>query len=151
MSAKLTTAVVALLLMGTLASAQTTGFPGFNDYTVNGLGSGSTSCTPISLTSPTSLDFEISATPGTTAYFMFSFFPCTPASILFPTCQGTTFDLRFPPIPYMAGPYLVGTSGTASYSVPLPPMITLTFATQVYLMCPFAPLSSQAYDVSVTP
>lgn len=45
----LLSALILPLALSAAASAQTTGMPGTNDFTINGLGSGSTSCTTLNL------------------------------------------------------------------------------------------------------
>ncbi|MCA9319595.1 MAG: hypothetical protein KDB53_02610, partial [Planctomycetes bacterium] len=64
---KLSQTMIALLLAGAGLSAQTTGFPFFNDYTINGSVSGSTSCTNVTIVLPSLLSFDVqTAGPGRT-------------------------------------------------------------------------------------
>ncbi len=95
-------ATLSVLLSAALATAQTTGVPGMNDYTVNGLGSGTTSCTTMCFPNGgLTLNLQVSAPPGAFAIVLFSLCPCTtcslpgPTNSCFPTipntaCGGTT-------------------------------------------------------------
>ena len=69
------TAALALALFAAPATAQTTGMPGMNDYTVNGALSGATSCiTPVvPLFVP--LTFTVSTLPGFPVAILFNFCP----------------------------------------------------------------------------
>jgi hypothetical protein len=67
---------LASFAMTTFALAQTTGVPGINDYTVNGLTSGSMSCTTQCNATPVNLNLAVSTVPGNIVIFAFSFCPC---------------------------------------------------------------------------
>ena len=62
---RMTAIIVACALIVTPAFAQTTGVPGTNDLTVNGNGSGATSCfVQTGFSGPTQYDFAITGIPG---------------------------------------------------------------------------------------
>ena len=68
----------AALLAITPVFAQTTGVPGMNDYTINSLGSGSTSCTSLCFPNGNvTLALNISAPVGSVCVAVFNFCPCT--------------------------------------------------------------------------
>src|SRR5262249_2236728 len=76
------------------AVAQTTGVPGINDYTINSLGSGSTSCTSLCFPNGNvTLGLNVSAPVGSFIVALFNFCPCLACSLPAPpnTC--------LPPIP----------------------------------------------------
>jgi hypothetical protein len=136
------------------AVAQPTGIPNFNDYTINGSTSGSTSCTFLPFTTPTVLNFQVSTSgPGNAAFILISAGPCSPNSIpTLATCQGTTFDLAtgFGISILFAGP--TTPAGTFNALLPLPPLPSIRFSTQAVIIdpaCGGLPLFSQAYQVSL--
>ena len=150
--------VLALLLCSPTLSAQTTGVPNLNDYTINGLGSGSTSCTPMGFITPTVLNFSVStASPGAFVFLLFSPGPCTPESVTMPTCSGTTFDLLLNPAPrLLLSGVSVPVGSSFQYDAPpitVPPVSPpITFSTQAVILDPICgtlPLFSQAYDVTL--
>ncbi|HGY92481.1 MAG TPA: hypothetical protein ENK43_15040 [Planctomycetes bacterium] len=147
-----------LILVATMfllpAQAQTTGIPGFNDYTIAGAGSGSTSCTALTFTSPVVLNFQVSASgPGLPVFAVVSNLPCSPGAFSPFTCQGTTFDLVFTPGIIVTPLGVTGPGGVVSVPVAVPPLITpITFATQCVVVdpgCAGLPLFTQAYDVFI--
>jgi hypothetical protein len=86
-------------------AAQTTGIPGLNDYTINGVVSGSaTTCLPMCFTTPTTLSLDVSTLPTNAVLFVITDCPCrlcaipwTPNACLpplppapFPPCNGGT-------------------------------------------------------------
>jgi hypothetical protein len=84
----LRTAALASFLAAT-GTAQTTGVFLTNDYQVNGLGSGSTSCTPMCFPGGgVTLNLSVFAAPGSFAIVVFNFCPCTACSMPAPanTC-----------------------------------------------------------------
>ncbi len=136
------------------AQAQTTGIPGFNDYTIGGAGSGSTSCTALTFTSPVVLNFQVSASgPGQTVFVVVSNLPCSPGAFSPFTCQGTTFDLVFTPGIIVTPLGVTGPGGIVSVPVSVPPLLMpLVFATQCVVQdpgCAGLPLFTQAYDVFI--
>lgn len=68
--------LLAALATASFALAQVTGVPGINDYTVNGLTSGSVSCTTQCNATPVNLNLAVSTAPGNIVIFAFSFCPC---------------------------------------------------------------------------
>jgi hypothetical protein len=63
--------------------AQTTGVPGINDFTVNGIGSGTTSCNLIVTPSPCVLN--VNTVPGMRVWFFFARgCPGTPGAMILP-------------------------------------------------------------------
>jgi hypothetical protein len=88
--------ILASLLAIAPALAQTTGVPGMNDYTINSLGSGSTSCTPLCFPNGgVTLGLNVSAPTGSVIIFVFNFCPClacslpAPANACTPTIPST--------------------------------------------------------------
>jgi hypothetical protein len=77
--------VLALSLSAVPLAAQVTGVPGINDYTINGLVSGSTSCTPICIPGPATLTLSVSTAVGNAACIVFNTCPCTPCAFPWPT------------------------------------------------------------------
>jgi len=72
-------------LFAAAATAQTTGVVGINDYTISGLGSGSTSCTPLCFPNGgVTLNLAVTAPAGSFAVVVFNFCPCTPCSVAAP-------------------------------------------------------------------
>ncbi|MCA9320852.1 MAG: hypothetical protein KDB53_08965 [Planctomycetes bacterium] len=145
-----------LLLVGVLVAgsteAQTTGFPGFNDYTITGLGSGSTSCTALTFATPVTLNFQIStAGPGRVVYLMASDLPCFPGTFTGFTCQGTTFDLIWTPSFFFTPLPLTGPFGFTGTSLAVPPLLApFRFSTQCAIIdpgCAGLVLFTQAYEV----
>jgi hypothetical protein len=75
------TSLSALVLLGS-AAAQTTGVVGSNDYTINSLGSGATSC--VNLCFPNGnvvLNLTVSAPLGAIGIVFFNFCPCLPCQL----------------------------------------------------------------------
>ena len=130
--------LLAVSLAITPALAQTTGVIGTNDYTVNGLGSGGTSC--VSLCFPNGnlvLNLALSAPLGTIAIAFFNLCPCLPCQLPGPsnaclppipaTACGLTnqsFDMDLsPPCGLPFSVTLVATSaGVYQATVPIPPL-----------------------------
>ncbi|MCB9882587.1 MAG: hypothetical protein H6834_12425 [Planctomycetes bacterium] len=148
---RLLTTTLLLAVLASPAMAQTTGIPGFNDLTINALGSGSTSVTTLTFVSPTTLNFQIQASgAGYPVVLMVSPFPASPFPTLpLLTCQGTQFHLRFPPTPIM----LPGsTGGGGAWNLAVPVGIPATFSVQGLIIdpsCTALLLFTQAYDVIV--
>lgn len=88
--------------------AQTTGVPGFNDLTVNALGSGTTSCSaPIVMAGGGLVNLSISTAPGVPAVYLFTpFCRCQPPFFPLPPSSSC-------PIPFTAG------GGTTNQSIDL--------------------------------
>ncbi|MGE3171631.1 MAG: hypothetical protein AB7O97_03335 [Planctomycetota bacterium] len=57
-------------------AAQTTGVPGINDYTLNGLTSGSQSCTQLCFPSPVTLTMSVQTVPGAFVVILWTSCPC---------------------------------------------------------------------------
>ncbi|HEX6813082.1 MAG TPA: hypothetical protein VF384_15770 [Planctomycetota bacterium] len=73
---------LALVLGVASALAQTTGVPGINDLTIDGLGSGTTSCsTRCFPNDPVAVNLRVTAPPGSLVLALFSFCPCLPCSV----------------------------------------------------------------------
>src|SRR5262245_34218672 len=75
---------LALSLFATASVAQTTGVAGINDYTLNGLVPGSTSCTPLCFVSPLNLTLTVVAPPFSAAVIVWTDCPCRACSIPWP-------------------------------------------------------------------
>ena len=70
-------AFLAAILALAPALAQTTGVVGINDYTINGLGSGTTSCTSLCFPNGNvTLGLNVSAPVGSFVVVLFNFCPC---------------------------------------------------------------------------
>lgn len=139
------------LLLATAASAQTTGVPFVNDYTINGLGSGTTSCNPIPL-GPGLVPFTVTSDPNLPVVYFASLCPCSPCSLPLPSascaipataCFGSnqSIDLALnAACPLIAWPGV--TDGSGVCTVMLPITGTPTFSTQAVILnhptCPSA-------------
>ena len=142
----------ALLVVALPIHAQTTGIPGFNDYTINALGSGSTSCTSLTFITPLTLTFQVSGAPVTPVMIYLSFAPCIPAPPTSLSCQGTSLNLATIPPPFPLAFGFTNFAGIYTFSLPLPPISPpITVATQSILLCipSFLPLFTQAYDLTL--
>ncbi len=141
-------------------AAQTTGIPCCNDYTINGFGSGTTSCTPYFNPPLSPLVFAVETTPTATSVFFAFACQCLPGSVVFPGCCGTLvsididlsclFGAPIGPFPVTSAPNVCGTPGTASWTVPFCPPLT-RFATQALVLdpnCSSGFYVTQAYDVT---
>ncbi len=103
---KIATLFLALCAFATTAVAQTTGVPGFNDYTIAGSGSGSTSCTAVNIAGGGPTTFQVSTAPGAPVVFLFTpNCPCSPCFFPLPATSSAC------PIPYTA---CVSSDGTAT-------------------------------------
>lgn len=152
----LRTAAFAFLL-ATTATAQTTGVIGINDYTVSGLGSGSTSCTPLCFPNGgVTLNLAISAPAGSFAIVVFNFCPCTACSLpapanaclpaIPPTACGASnqsLDMNLTAACGIAFSAFVATNsaGTLSLALPIPtitgpPCLNFTISTQAAVINP---------------
>lgn len=139
------------------ALAQTTGVPGINNYTINSLGSGGTSCVPLCFPNGSlNLNLAISAPLGAIAIAFFNFCPCLPCQLPGPTnaCLPTipstacgsnqSFDMDLSPpcgIPFNFT-LVVNTAGVYSATIPIPPLpgppcgvITLSTQAIVFNAC----------------
>src|SRR5688572_6944751 len=150
---RILSSALAVSLAAAAAVAQVTGVPGTNDYTINGLGSGGTSCVPLCFPNGgVTLNLAVSAPLGAIAIAFFNFCPCQTCQLPGPTnacappipltaCGATTnqsldLDLSPPcglPISFTM---LVNTAGVYSASVAIPPLPGLP--------CSVATLSTQA-------
>ena len=145
--------VMALLVLTIPTQAQTTGIPGFNDYTINALGSGSTSCTAISVITPTILSLQVSGPPATPVIIYISFAPCVGTPPFITSCQGTLLHLATSPLPIPLSFGFTDVAGNYTFTISLPPISPpITIATQAVLFCipSFLPLFTQAYGLTLT-
>ena len=162
--------ILSAFAFSTSTSAQTTGFAGINDYTVDGIGAGSTSSWVVAVASGSDVKFNVHTEPGAPVLFAFS--PClsTPGAVCagFSTCTflpatacgGTanqSIDLNLG-CGLSNVVEVADATGNASIAVPLPASAAgLTFSTQAYILPPDGPcpgtvlpgLLTQAYDVVV--
>ena len=135
--------------------AQTTGVPGLNDYTINGMGSGASSCNAVSVSVPGLITFLIdTSAPAQTVYLFISFQACAAGSgPSLNSCQGTTLDLALTPTPLLLGVGLSGSSRLYGLSFSLPPFSSpVRFSTQGLIVdsgCGGSPLFTQAHDVTL--
>jgi len=154
--------------------AQTAGVVGINDYTINSLGSLSTSCTTQCYATPINLGLNVSTAPGNFVMFLWSFCPCfggfvcgapNPClpSIPFTACGSTTnqsLDLQLGCVLMTFGPVQANTAGNASLILPIPLLglspCSFPLATQAVILdlcgvgLPILPgpfVFSQSYDV----
>jgi hypothetical protein len=128
--------LVSLFVTAGLALGQTTGVPGINDYTINSLGSGTTSCTPLCFPGGgLTLNFQLSAPGGALGLVMINFCPClacqltAPTNACLPTIPSTacgssnqSFDLDLSPpcgIPFTQVA-LPNSAGVLTVSIPIP-------------------------------
>ena len=117
MPARLSTLLVASLAIAPTL-AQTTGVVGINDYTINSLGSGGTSCVPLCFPNGNVvLNLAVSAPLGTIAIAFFNLCPCLPCQLPGPS------NACVPPIPATA----CGLSNQ-SFDMDLSPPCGLTFS-----------------------
>lgn len=150
---RILSSALAVSLAAAPAVAQVTGVPGTNDYTINSLGSGGTSCVPLCFPNGgVTLNLAVSAPLGAIAIAFFNFCPCLTCQLPGPTnscappipltaCGASTnqsldLDLSPPcglPISFTM---LVNTAGVYSASVPIP--------TLPGIPCGVATLSTQA-------
>lgn len=154
--------VLVLGLAGAVAAQGTTGVPTINDYTLNGMTSGSSSCTLLSPFPSGPAVLKVSTAPGAPVVFMFNlgcpcktcFFPWAPATCPMPpllcaTFTNQAFELtNFPGCTLLSAGVFAGASGSATLTVIVPPMIR--FSTQAVLLhpCNAGLVFTQAYDVS---
>lgn len=129
-------AAISLLLAPTVA--QTTGVVGTNDYTVNGMGSGGTSCVPLCFPNGNVvLNLAVSAPLGAIGIVFFNFCPCLPCQLPGPSnacvpaipttaCAGSnqSFDMDLsPPCGLPVNQTLfVNTAGVYATTVTIPPL-----------------------------
>lgn len=160
----------ALLLLGLSAvsapaSAQTTGFPGVNDYTIAGLGSGSTSCTflvpPLGGGWPLTVSTGIPALPVLFQVNLVGFVPgCVPGAFplpplpCLPFVAGHSIDLLLGPgsIPLITYATVSDPFGFATvFGPPIPIPLGLTVATQAYSIDPTCGglVATQAYTLGI--
>jgi hypothetical protein len=112
----------AALVTTSLALAQTTGVPGMNDYTVNNLGSGSTSCTTLCFPGGgLTLNLQISPPGGALGIIFINFCPCLACQLTAPT------NACLPAIPLTA----CGLSNQ-SFDLDLSPPCGIPFSTVVF-------------------
>ena len=145
--------------------AQTTGVPGYNDLTVNGLGSATTSCTDLSVP-PGLVTFNVSTAPNVPTVFLFTVFcdcyPCffaRPPSeatcpIPYTACAGTTnqsIDLLLGYCPVLSATVISDAAGDATLTLLVPPGFSVGVQAASVHPCqatsPFPILLTQAFTV----
>ena len=145
--------LIALSFLAAPLDAQTTGTPGFNDYTVNGISSASTSCTTATIPFATPISFSVSTCPFSPVFLLFSPCACSPGFLTLPPvrCQGLVFsqslDLQMSStcsLSVIAG--IADAAGNFTLTLPSCPS-GATFATQAVTRCCAPFLLTQAYDV----
>ena len=129
----------------------TQGSVGMNDYTLNGMGSGTRSCTALSFANPVPhLTARVeSSGPGLAVAILFRSTACSPQSQMVASCNQTTFDLVYSPsIVKLMG--MTDATGVFSQTYPVGNIpFTLTFSTQALIAHPCGPLFTQAFDVTI--
>lgn len=144
----------ALALVVSLASAtlaQTTGIPGVNDLTVNGLFSGSTSCTGVTICTPATVTFGVTASPGTSVVLFASPGPCIAGwQTLSNLCSGTSIDISLVPEPLQLASGTTDATGSYSATFPLPELVSVTLSVQAALFDSCGLGLTQAYDLTLT-
>ncbi len=172
MSTRLLVRLASILLLGVVAplcAQGVTGVPGLTDYTINGLGSGTSSCNFQLLTAGPNT-FSVNTLPGTTVIFLFNLnCPCMPCFMNFPggaacpvpptVCSGFTtnqsldLNIGFVPCVLLSGSLVAGATGQASLTLGLPSGIRFSTQAMALLPCsvlaPFPPMFTQAHNVSV--
>ncbi len=135
----LLSSALAVPLAACAAVAQVTGVPGTNDYTINTLGSGGTSCVPLCFPNGgVTLNLAVSAPLGAIAIAFFNFCPCQtcqlpgPANTCAPpipltacgasTNQALDLDISPPCGVPVSFTMFVNTAGVYSASVVIPPL-----------------------------
>lgn len=129
------------LLLGTSLVAQTTGVPGINDLTVNGFGSGATSCATICYANGNvTLNYTASVPTGAFVLVFFTFCPCNVCTLPGPsnTCspaipatacggsnQSLDLDLNAACGPLLSLPMSINTAGVFGLSISIPPFTGL--------------------------
>lgn len=121
-------------------TAQVTGVPGINDYTINGSTSGSQSCTALCMPSPLLLTMAVNTVPGAPVVIVWTDCPCrgcavpwpanacTPAIPFgtIPACLTTNQSLDFFPVPgcniLFQATLIANAAGVASLTVAVPPL-----------------------------
>lgn len=165
-----------LPLLLAVATAQTTGVVGINDYTLNALGSGTTSCTVQCFPTPVAINLQVTTANGNLVFFLFTFCPCMPCTMgwspnactpaIPPTaCGGTTnqsIDLLAPntacPLFVLGSAIAVGGVASSTWSLPPlgPPCASARGSTQALIIDPCGVgnsafpgpfVLSQAYDL----
>ena len=129
----------------------TLGIPGFNDLTINGQGSGMRSCTSLTFVSPIpSLEYRVSSSsPGLPVTILFRSTPCSPQSMMVPSCNQTFFDLVYTPS-IIRAMGMTGADGSFSLTVPVGSVPRdIHFSTQALIAHPCGPLFTQAFDVTL--
>jgi hypothetical protein len=144
-------------LLAAAALAQTTGVLGINDYTVNGLGSGSTSCTTLCFPGGgLTLNLDVSAPAGAIAIVLVNFCPCQtctltgPSNACLPAIPATacgssnqSFDMDLTAACGIAFSAVVTLTSAGTLSLPLPipaltgpPCAAATLSTQAIVIDP---------------
>jgi hypothetical protein len=145
------------------AAQGTTGVPGINNYTVNGMIPGSTSCPFLGPFPAGPMVFSVSTAPGAPVAFFFNvncpcvpcFFPWVPATCPLPalgcgalTNQAFELNSTFAFCVFLSASTSANTAGVATITISVPP--TIRFSTQAVLIhpCNAGLVFTQAYNVS---
>jgi hypothetical protein len=129
---------LALSITAPAAVAQVTGVAGINDYTLNGLVPGSTSCTSLCFASPLTLTMTVQASVGSVVVIVWTDCPCRGCSIPWPPnacfpaiplgplppCATTNQSVDFLPVPgcniLFQATVFANSAGVASINVSVP-------------------------------
>ena len=129
---------VALLAAIAPLAAQTTGVAGINDYTVNGVAPGSSSCPQVCIPTPGIITMNVNTVPGAFVVIVFTDCPCRGCAIpwaanactpaipngIFPACSTTNQSIDFFPIPgcnvIWSGTAIATAAGQATILLPVP-------------------------------
>jgi len=156
----LSSVLFAAALLAAPSSAQVTGTPGLNDYTINSTASGSTSCNLVVVPFSSPITFAISGAPNTNfiAILLFSvpgaICPCTAGfNPLAANCAGIqSWDLPLGTVGCNMVLVFGTTDGAGNFSVTAASCPSGTrFSTQTVLLGPTAcppKVWTQAYDVT---
>ncbi len=149
--------LLATALLAGFAATQTTGVPGINDYTINGLGSGATSCSSLCFPNGNlTLNLAVSAPAGAIAIVLFNFCPCSTCSLAGPlntcspsipatACGGSnqSLDMNLTAACGIAFSAVVTTNTAGTMSLPLsippipgPPCASAVLSTQAVVIDP---------------
>jgi hypothetical protein len=151
---RLSTFAVAVLFTAVASTAQVTGVPGMNNYTIAPGCSGPQSCTSCCFLTPVTLTCNVSTAPARAVIFYFSFCPCTTCFMAGPvnscvpaipsTACGSTTNQAFEVLlgcVSSSSLVLANTAGVATFSLPVPPLgpaapCSINLATQAVVIDP---------------
>ena len=138
-----------------LVKAQSTGFVGFNVLTINKVGSGGTSCIPVTIAQGKSLTLNVTSEPNAPVFLFLGINPCVIGSTRLNNCLSQsgrdeqTIDVPFISIMYIG---MTDASGSLTQSISSCPS-GLFFSVQAAIIktnCPGPKpevVVSQAFDV----